>query len=256
MNYGMYVSASGALASMHRQDVLASNLANMDTAGFKPDRAFTMQRLPARIEDNLHAPSDRLLERLGGGLLSAPTRTSFEQGPITPTGDPLHVAIEGDGFILASDQRDGTERLRLTRDGRLSISADGRLVMLTTGMSVLDDRGRPIRMLADAPARIDADGAIVQEGREVGRLGLASVPTGGLRKLGDGLFEASTEVIDARTPASGRLRVGHLEGSAVDEIRSMIDIQSAANAVGSNVGMIQYHDRLMDRAINALGRVA
>ena len=51
MNYGLYLSANGALTSMYRQDVVANNLANLQTVGFKPDMVATRQRLPQRLED-------------------------------------------------------------------------------------------------------------------------------------------------------------------------------------------------------------
>src|SRR5262249_40596405 len=81
LEYGYNLAASGMLTAMFRQDVASNNLANLETTAFKPDRAFTIPRAAARIEDKLfNLPSNKLLERLGAGVLLAPTRTTFEQG--------------------------------------------------------------------------------------------------------------------------------------------------------------------------------
>ena len=73
MNYGMYISASGALTSMHRLDALTNNLANVNTVGFKPHTPAVKQRDVARVEDDMPlADSNAMLERLGGGVQLAP----------------------------------------------------------------------------------------------------------------------------------------------------------------------------------------
>lgn len=74
MYYGIQLAASGALTSLYRTDVLANNLANINTAGFKPDMVYTRQRDTARVEDDLpFLPTDDLLERLGAGSTWPPT---------------------------------------------------------------------------------------------------------------------------------------------------------------------------------------
>ncbi|MEZ6235772.1 MAG: flagellar hook-basal body complex protein, partial [Phycisphaerales bacterium] len=133
ISYGIHLSASGALTSMHRQDVITNNLANARTPGFKPDIALQIARDPARIEDGLgNLPSNELLERLGGGTHVLPTIVSYAQGVLEQTDRPLDMAIRGDGFFAVRDAaaaaRDGGDGLRLTRDGRMTRSSDGLLV--------------------------------------------------------------------------------------------------------------------------------
>ena len=66
MQYGLQISTSGILTGMYRTNVLANNLANINTTGFKPDSAFTRQRAVVREEDGVYSlPSNRLLEKLG-----------------------------------------------------------------------------------------------------------------------------------------------------------------------------------------------
>lgn len=251
MSYGATLSAAGALTALYRQDVLANNLANVSTPGFKPDVAMTRLRDPVRIEDGLgDIPSNRMLERLGGGLLLAPTSISFAPGPIQETGNPLDVAIEGEGFLSIAG--DGGE-VHLTRDGRMTRSAEGTLVHSASGRAVLDEGGRPIAIREEGTIQIDRDGTIHAGGERVARLDLTQPDdVRSLRKRGDGLFAMGD---GRRAGAAGFIRQGAVEGSGVDPVKTMIDIGSATREVSANFSMIQQHDRLMDQAINRLGRV-
>jgi flagellar basal body rod protein FlgG len=258
VNYGLYLSASGALTSMHRLDALTNNLANVNTVGFKPHSVLTRQRDPARIEDGLvFEDSNALLERLGGGVQLAPTRIGFAQGALRQTENPLDLAISGDGFLmLRGDESGDTAELLLTRDGRLSIDGRGVLVQTTSGRPVLSASSQPIRLDPAREVTIDPDGAVKQAGEQVARLRFVDVPDRQrLRKVGDGQFSMSSDASESLRPAQGLIKQGHLESSAVNEIEALMQVQAAAGDARTNLAMIEYHDRLMDRAVNRLGRV-
>jgi flagellar basal body rod protein FlgG len=258
MNYGLYLSASGALTSLYKQDVYANNLANMDTVGFKADIPVQRARLPESQEDALsYLPSDRMMEKLGGGVGLSANRVRYAQGSLEYTKDPMNVAVEGDGFFVVRDSSDTTgEQIRLTRDGRLALNAKGRLVMATTGMAVLDEQNRPIDLTSSAALEINTDGTILQQGQAVGKLKLVDVPDRSkLGRLGDSLFVASAESIAGAGRAKGLVRQGALEHSTVDEVKAILDVTAAGRDFESNIGLMQAHDRMTDRAINVLGRV-
>src|SRR5207237_2369312 len=102
MNYGLYLSAMGVLANSQRQDVIANNLANAETVGFKKDLAlFQEQRTEARIHGHRRQSND-LLEPLGGGLVPSGTTLDLSQGPIENTSNPLDVAILDEGYLAGS----------------------------------------------------------------------------------------------------------------------------------------------------------
>ncbi len=259
MNYGLYISTSGALNAVYRQDLLTGNLANVNTAGFKPDLPITRQRDPARVEDGLgHLPSSDLIERLGAGVMGARTRTLFQQGTIRQTGNDLDLAIRGDGFFTLLDERDGSpERVRLTRDGRFTLGGDGRLVSAVNGLPVLGADGRPVRLDPTQPVTVMADGSILQGGAETARLDFVDVAGRDLlRKRGDGQFVPDPGQLAGKRPASGLIEQRAIEESAVDEIQTLMDIEAAARDAQANIGMISYHDRLLDQAINRFARVA
>ena len=259
MNYGLYLSAAGALTSMHQQDVLANNLANISTVGFKPDMVYTRQRLPERLESpGTFVDPNRLLERLGGGQFVQPTRVSLRQGTLVQTDNDLDLALEGEGLLVIGGGRStADEHLRLTRDGRLTINADGELVMAATGMSVLDRNNLPIRLDRSAPVRIDEHGEIMQNGTSVARLRIVATPDAGqLVKAGDNLLRLADGTPMPPGEADGRVRQGYTEASAVDPILTLNAMMNAAKAAQANLKMIQYHDNILGQMCNTFARVA
>lgn len=258
MNYGLYLSASGMLTGMYRMDVLSGNLANMQTPGFKPLYATTRQRDAAAVEDNLpFLPSDKLLERLGGGVMMMPSRLSMAQGSPKETKGPLDVALDGNGFLVVSaGKSDNPAAVRFSRDGRLTLNAKGQLVQTSTGLPVLDRSDRPITLRPNAPVVIDRSGTISQGGITIAQLQVATVADPSrLRPAGNGLLAAPLAVMAKRTPCSAAVLQGSIEASAVDSVSTIVEISKVERAITSNARMIQAHDELMDRAINMFGKV-
>lgn len=258
MNYGLYIAASGALNGMHRLDVAANNLANVETVAFKRDLALTMHRQAARFEDGLtNLPSNELLERLGAGVLGAPVRTAFTAAAPRVTNNPLDVAIRGEGFFVVRDGRAGEgEDLRFTRDGRFLRSAEGALVTAEGGLPVLDDRDRPIRLDDSLPVTITPAGDVEQGGEVVARLQVVGVADpAALEKQGAGLFRPRAAGMDPRVPVAVDLVPGAVESSGVDAIREMMAVSRASSDAQRSTRMISVFDELMGQAINTLGRI-
>lgn len=245
MTYGLWLSAVGLQTSQYRQAVLANNLANANTVGFKHDIAVVRERA---VEADEHGPArfgHALLDDLTGGSLVAPTYTAFVQGPIELTQRPLDVAIEGDGFFTIEDGG----QTRYTRDGRFTIDANGRLITVTGGRPVLDDGGQEITVLTggEAPApRIDNRGRVRQGEQVVAQLGLVDfADKQRLRKVGANLFDANGE---PPTPTTTTLRPEAVEGSTVAPIRSLASMIEVARAYQLNATLITMQDELNGRA--------
>lgn len=255
MTYGIQISATGALAAIHRQDALTANLANLNTVGFKPVLAGAMHREPVRQEDGLvNWASDGLLERLSGGVLAAPTMINFRQGALETTGNELDLGIQGEGFFVVGD----AENPSLTRDGRFTMSRDGTLVMSTSGLAVLDAGDQPIRLdPAAGRVTIGTDGTVSQGGAVVAQIRVADVPDRDvLVKTGQGLFAHRSGVPLTLVNADGMVRQGAVESSAVDEIDALMQIQSASRAAQSNIGMVDMQNKMLDRLVNTFARTA
>lgn len=258
MDYGLYLSAGGVLTNMHRTDVFANNLANVDTASFKPDFAIVRQRAPERLEDNIaDVPPQELLERLGGGVLIDPTRVNLSQGALELSENPLDVGLQGDGFFVVDSGRgEGDDRLRLSRDGRLTLDARGTLVRVTDGLPVLDRANNPVRLRRDTPVDIDERGVVRQAGAEVAQLLVVNAPDDRLlAKDGTNLLTLRGGFAGVR-PSAAMVRQGMVERSGVDPIKAMLAINRATGAMNRNTRMIEIQDQTVRGAINNLGRLA
>lgn len=259
MDYGFWLAATGIHTNSYRLDVAANNLANVQTNGYKPDFTMLMQRLPERIEDNLPLRHPNvLLEQLGGGALVAPTRTNFTPGVIEETSGPLDVALKGPGF-LAVDLGKGqpAERLRFTRDGRMTLDEGGWLTHIASRGQVVDENDQPIRLNPASRVTIDESGCVIQDGIMVARLQVSEpADLTQLRKNGQNMFSLSADALSTRRPAAETAVLQqHLELSGVDPIKALLAMSRAASAVEQSTRMLQYHDETIEAAISRFGRV-
>ena len=249
MNYGLWMSAAGLATEVHRQDTIANNVANANTVGFKPEVSFTKERPIAREELGATTPAQFMLERLGGGVLAADTRTVFDQGNLQAEQGPLDVAIVGEGFFVIQDA-DGE---RYTRDGRFNRDDRGRLVDLD-GRPVLSDRGREIR-LGEGSVAIQEDGSIMVAGAAVARLGLKAPDTAALLKQGDNLFKLADGAAAPKAATDTTVKQHYLESSGVDPISSLADLVESGRSVQAAARFIEFHDRMMELAVNRIAAV-
>lgn len=262
---GMYTGASGMLAQQVRTDVLANNLANAQTVGFKREavlqRAFP-EMLIRRVFDPV-APGGGavgtffgaqgaydprpVVGRLGTGTYVDGTWTVHEQGPLRYTGNDLDVALNGDGFFAVQTEAG----VRYTRDGRFALDAEGRLVTLA-GWPVLDADGQPI--VVGGAATIDEQGQVWVDGAVTARLGVWSFPEPQwLQREGTGLWVPTD---DAGEPAPGGATVhaGYLEDANVNVVTTMVELITAFRSYEANQKVIQAYDETLGRVVNDLGR--
>jgi flagellar basal-body rod protein FlgF len=252
-SYGIWLSAAGMKVSDHRQTVLANNLANAHTPGFKHDLAVVMQR---RIESESIADGFQyahpVLDGLAGGVNVRPTHHTFAQGPIERTDNPLDVAIKGDGFFAVSDG----SVTRYTRDGRFSVNTPGELVLAAGEgrWKVLDDAEGPIVLdPAGGKVRVSGNGTIRQGQTAVATLGIMTTDDKqSLRKVGANLFEAKGEMV----PAEANLVTESLEGSTFDVMQGLAELIEATRAFQLNAKMVQLQDQVTGQAVTTVGRVA
>lgn len=221
----IYLSMSAAKATMQRQEVLAHNLANVSTNGFRAELA-AFRAVPVRGD----GASTRVY------ALESTVGYNPQAGVVQTTGRPLDVAVRGNAW-LAVQALDGTESY--TRAGALEVNPEGVLVDVQ-GRPVLGDGG-PINIPANASVDIAADGTVntrVGNGRpqNAGRLKLATSETP-LQRGTDGLFRAP----DGDLPAdpAARLQSGALEGSNVSAVETMVSMISAARQFEQQMKMLQ-----------------
>ena len=250
MLYGLYLSATGVITNSHKQDVIANNLANSESAGFKRDVATFQQRLTEASVRRRPDWSNPILEKLGGGIFASPTRIDIRQGDLESTGNPLDVAIEGDGFFAVRHQGES----RLTRNGQFALDRRGRLILANgEGQPVLDPAGRPIVLAPGVPTVIGPDGAISQAGQPAGRLGVFDVPDPDqLIKQGGSLFAHPGQTLVA---GAGGIRAGYVERANVDPATELADLMETQRQLEANANMIRYQDQTLGRLVNEVGKI-
>lgn len=214
MDRMLYVAMAGAKAAMQRQDLVAANLANASTTGFREELS-AYRSLPVTGD----GASTRVYT-----IESTPAYNAAP-GPVQSTGRALDVALSGNAW-LAIQAPDGTEVY--TRAGALEVDSEGQLVGVG-GRPVLGDGG-PIAVPANAEVQIGADGTLSArvgnaKPQTIGRLKLVT-PEAPLQRGEDGLFRAAGGDLPA-DPAA-RLRSGALEGSNVSPIAAMVSMIAAS----------------------------
>lgn len=256
MSQALWIAKTGLDAQQTRMAVIANNLANTNTTGFKRDRASFEDLLYQTVRQPGGASSEQTQLpsglQVGTGVRVAATSKQFAQGNLSQTGNALDVAINGRGFfeVLMPDGSTG-----YTRDGSFQINAQGELVT---------NAGYPVQPGLQLPegtqsVTIGADGTVTAQlagqaaGTQVGQLTLADfVNPAGLQAKGENLFveTGASGPAQSGTPGSGgvgRLVQGSVESSnvnVVEELVSMIETQRAyetnAKAISTTDQMLAY----------------
>lgn len=247
MIYGLYQSAAGMMTTEYRQDVLANNIANADTIGFKRDLAVFAERYQASQSGQRSGPSNDLLRNLSGGVWLGQTYTDFDEGAYQETGNPLDVALAGSGFLMVR----GDESPLLTRDGRMMLDPDGALVATTDAAPVLSESGTAIRVNPHGgKVTIDEDGFVNQDGARRGRLAVVDVDNyDALRKVGASRFDFGSQKPVA---AAAQVMSERVENSGVEPVKELVGMIEASRAYQLNAQMVSLQDQSVGRLISAV----
>lgn len=259
-------AASGLSALNTALDVIAHNLANVNTTGFKGSRVnfqdlLYIEKMQPGVENAIGDQRPMGLY-VGLGVKASGTQLDFAPGAPQITGRQLDIAIEGDGFLRVTvDDSLGTNGY--TRAGNLAVNRDGELVLA-------NDQGRRLNPNITIPTdatgiSIDANGSIFvtlpgePEAQEVGQIQLVTfVNPAGLKQIGENLY---TETAASGPPTEGepgtdnrgRIRQGQLEGSNVDPTRELIELIRTQRAFDMNSQSIRAADDAL-RSIAQLRR--
>jgi flagellar basal-body rod protein FlgF len=198
-------AASGLRSRMESLDLLANNLANTATAGFKRDLEFY----------GTYSSSDSNDPVNGGPSATLPTVekewTDFSQGTIQVTGNPLDVALDGNGFLAVS----GPKGTLYTRAGNLKVLASGALATVDS-YPLQSTTGDPIQVAPNQPINILPDGTVQQAGQSIAQINVVTFKSNNsLRKMGSTCFQ-NTDPKNLPIPATNvTVGQGKIEGSNV-----------------------------------------
>jgi len=245
MPYGMYISAEGAQVQAQRLQVIANNLANVETPGFKRDVAMFQSRFAEAIQQGLDYPGSRSENDLGGGVKIADTATDYSNSTLRNTNIPTDFAVNGDGFFPVRG-RDGG--VYLTRAGNFTIDVQGRM-LTQDGLPVLDDAGADISIDSSLPWEMHTGGRIVQDGSTTS-LGLVRPQSlGDLVKVGSNLFRPLAPF--SQVPSNERdIQQGYLEQSGARPTQEMMAMIETTRAFEANTRLIQYQDGMIGGLVN------
>jgi len=229
MSRDIYVSLSGAAATWTQLDIVANNMANSSTVGFKQDK------MPFKVD----GPSDHVLGEVYAQADSPVADMS--DGAMMNDEDPFHFALQGDGFLAVNDGG----RTLLTRDGRFFMN-DDRILVNSQGMPLMGESG-PIEVPLDETLRVTTDGTVY--GSESGELDkLKLVGTESAQRLGANLWEPTGQMYQAHP----MVVQGALEASNVDVMRTMTELIEVSRYFEAYRKSMQTTDELNAR-INRLG---
>lgn len=237
---GLNIAAAGMAAQQQRLDAVSNDLANANTNGYKHTRVG--------FRDLVYTQAGRSSAQgvqTGAGSAAVDIGRGFAQGVMRQTGEPLDLAIEGDGFLQVKlpDGRTG-----LTRDGNLHRDAQGRLTT-STGNLLQPTITIPANVPLSAVS-VNTDGTVVANNRAVGRLSVVSVRSPqGLESVGDNAFVATaTSGRSTAAPASTRVVQGSLESSNVDVSEAMVSMIEAQRSFQLASKAISTADQMMEIA--------
>ncbi len=260
----LYAAASGMRALDEKLNVVANNLANINTHGFKRSRVnFEDLLYQVKREPGVRNANDEPIPHgilIGTGVKVSGTQLNFEHGTVDPTGRPLDWQIEGEGFYQVTTVQDGSNVTAYTRAGNFAQNAVGNVVLGNSDGSVLEP---PISIPADAiEIAVGRNGEVRvrQQGSNtlntVGQVQLARfVNPEGLKQIGRNLYletDASGAPVTG-TPQSdglGSLAQGNLEISNVDPVRELIDLITTQRAFELNSQSIKSTDEVLQIVSN------
>ena len=247
---GFYNLTSGMLTQGKNLDVIANNMSNAATAGFKTDR-YTFSTIEEVMWHRVGNMDKKYTELGEQSWITAPSKlyTDYEQGSIEETGQPLDFAIEGDGFF-ALENRNG-ERI-YTRNGNFSLDNEGYLWLSGYGR-VLDQNGETMRLITDR-IKGDPDGNLFTEtGGLLGRIGVFQFADNGeLVKNDYGFFVSENEGAAATGVV---VHQNYVERSNIDLVQQMTGMITAERAYQSAAEVTKIYDDVMRKSTEDVGRL-
>ena len=246
------VGLSRQIALQRELDVVANNVANLNSTGYKADKVVFHEHLMPVARANQFRGGDRQLSF----VQDRATWLDLGQGPVQQTGNPLDVAVSGNAFLTVQTPRGE----RYTRNGALQINAQGQLVT-SEGLQVIGQNGPIVFQPNDRDISIGIDGLIsVREGQNTtdsqrGKLKLASfAQPQRLQKDGTSTYMAPAGVTP-QVPADARVSQGAIEKSNVKSVMEMTRMVEVTRAYTQIASMLQSQSDTRKSAIDKLAEV-
>jgi flagellar basal-body rod protein FlgG len=245
MNSGMYAAVSGNIVSMQRMEVIANNLANINTVGFKKDRLIFETML-----NSVNNPTQS-----AGTVTDAPVLsdyevdTDFSAGSLKQTGNPLDLALDGSGFFVVNTPQGKA----YTRQGNFHLDNAGKVVT-SDGYEVQGGGGAIT--IKGGTVDINQKGEVSVDGEQVATLSMVDFPRPyQFQKIGSAMFMPSDPKITGQTVTGTNVKQGTLEDSNVQPLTELANLIETNRLFETCVKTIQSYDSMANKAANDLGKV-
>ena len=247
---GFYNLTSGVLTNQRNLDVIANNMTNISTPGYKQDRytATTFDEVMYSRVGN----KDGEGPKIGNQSYIRATSdvvTDLTQGAMEKTDYPLDFAIMGDGFF-GIETMEGQQAY--TRDGNFSLDEDGYLCLPGIGY-VLDEAGQRIQLITDKISVDESGGIYLENGAPVARLGLYQLPEDtNPERTPEGLFLVEGETVLSE---DSKILHGYVEQSNTDAVKQMTEMITYQRSLQTTAQVMKMYDSLMTKATGEVGRL-
>lgn len=245
MDVSLYVGLSHQMAMRRNLEIIANNMANMNTTAFKKEAVIFQEYMVTM--DRTETPQARQVSYVQDKAIIR----DFIEGKFRPTENPLDLALNGQNFFQVQ-LPDGSTRY--TRNGHFSLSSDGTLVN-SNGHPVLDAGGGTIQFQPDdREINVSPDGSVSTKGRGlVGKIGVVTFQNlGKLEKVGDSLYKTDEA---PTTPQSYNVMRGMIEDSNVEPIIEMTNMINVSRQYQMMAKALDDQQELFTKSINRLAKV-
>jgi flagellar basal-body rod protein FlgG len=240
MDAGIFSAVSGSLAAQTRLDALANNLANANTVGFKAERVLQRAEKAGEI-----APPPTAVPT---PVTHEHVVTDFSQGSVVRTGNPLDVALAGEGFFVVRTDRGE----RLTRSGNFSIDNAGYLA--TSDGSRVQGTSGDIS-IPKSPVEIGTDGSVRAGEQRVGQLRVVTVPDPTQLDRESGTrFSVGSQALTDVTPGSVQIVQGATENANLSPVEGLVSLIETVRGFETYMRAAERLDQVTQKAINEVGR--
>jgi flagellar basal-body rod protein FlgG len=253
---GLYTSSAGMQVEALRQEAIANNLANLNTAGFRRDLAIMESRKGLKLSrtnvptgPGAEAGTKRVpIGTVGTGVVVQRMVKDFTQGDLRETENPFDLALQGQGFFTVQG---ANGQAFYSRDGQFTRAVDG--TMVDKAGNKLMGQGGPL--VVNGKLDVSPEGVVSIDGRPRDRLALVQFddPERDLAKHGDTLYQDMGSA--GPKPAPGlRVHQGALEGANVNSVQEMVHMIAAMRQYEANQKAVQSQDETLSRAVNDIAK--
>jgi len=254
---GLYTAYTGMANEQKRLDIIANNLANAATVGYKKESVTNQsfdEVLSIKIRDESEAYNDRPIGTMNLGVKLGETYTDYNQGSLRQTDGTYDLALDGKGFFaLSVMDKSGNISTKYTRNGSFTMNRDG-YVVDKDGNHLLGESGEILIPTDVVDVVISENGEIYGDGNYIDKILVTDFENYDyLTKFGDTMYELVDGAVEI--PSTAAVRQGYTEQSNVNVVKEMVDLITITRTYEANQKVIQSIDKTLDLAANSVGKI-